>query len=77
MTKQDWKHWRMYDQFISAPDLDTQRQLAGQIQVLLNDEVPFVVPYFLDFVSVVRPDLSGLETTGMGHFRLIEAGFNN
>jgi peptide/nickel transport system substrate-binding protein len=76
-------HWvnppydALYDQFISAPDLDTQRQLAGQIQVLLNDEVPFVVPYFLDFVSVVRPDLSGLETTGMGHFRLIEAGFNS
>jgi len=75
-------HWvnpaydALYDQFVSAPDLDTQRQLAGQIEVMLNDEVPFAVPYFLDFVSIVRPDLVGLETTGMGHFKLIEAGFN-
>jgi peptide/nickel transport system substrate-binding protein len=75
-------HWvnpeydALYAQFASAPDLDTQRQLAGQIETMLNDEVPFVVPYFLDFISVTRPDMSGLETTGMGHYSIVNAAFS-
>jgi peptide/nickel transport system substrate-binding protein len=74
-------HWEnadydaLFDQFVSAPDLDTQRQIAGQIQVLLNDEVPFIVPYFLDFISVTKPGLTGLETTGMGHYSVVNAAF--
>ncbi len=57
----------LYAQFASAPDLDIQRQLAGEIQTLLNDEVPFIVPYFVDFISISQPNFSGLVVTGMGH----------
>ena len=74
-------HWvneaydELYGQFASAPDLDVQRQLAGEIQTLLNDEVPFIVPYFVDFISISQPNFSGLEVTGMGHVQLINATF--
>ncbi len=74
-------HWvntdydALFDQFVTSPDLDTQRGVAGQIQTLLHDEVPFIVPYYLDFISVLKPNYSGFETTGMGHFIAINSGF--
>jgi peptide/nickel transport system substrate-binding protein len=70
-------HWaneeydQLFSQFAAAPDLDTQRQLAGQIQALLWEEVPFAVPYFLDNLAVTRPGIEGLEVTGMGHVYLV------
>ena len=74
-------HWvgEGYDQlfadFAAAPDLDLQREIAGQIEALLWDEVPFIVPYFTDFISVTVPNFQGLTVTGMGHFDLTNAGF--
>lgn len=74
-------HWvnpqydQLFSQFISAPDIDSQRDLAGQIQALLWDEVPFVVPYYVDHISVTKPNFEGLEVTGMGHFNVVNARF--
>ena len=39
--------------------------------------LPFVVPYFIDFISVTVPNFTGLEVTGMGHFNLVNAGFTD
>ena len=74
-------HWvntdydALFAQFVSAPDLDIQRGISGQIQSLLNDEVPFVMPYFVGTVSVTKPNFEGWETTGMGHYSIIDSGF--
>lgn len=76
----DWNasHWvnedydRLFGQYTSAVDLDTQREVAGEIQALLWDEVPFVVPYFLDNLAVTRPGIEGVEVTGMGHVNLVD-----
>ncbi len=74
-------HWAnsdydaLFDQFVTSPDLETQRGVAGQIQTLLNDEVPFIVPYYLDFISVLKPNYTGFETTGMGHYIAVNSGF--
>lgn len=71
-------HWvnedydQLFAQYTSAVDLDTQRQVAGEIQALLWDEVPFAVPYFLDNLAVTRPGIEGLEVTGMGHVNLVD-----
>jgi len=76
-------HWSdptyddLFAQFTSAPDLDTQRQISGEIQTLLNDEVPYIIPYFLDYISVTKPNFTGLEVTGMGHTNLINSGFTD
>jgi peptide/nickel transport system substrate-binding protein len=74
-------HWvneaydELYGQFASAPDLDTQRQLAGEIQTLLNDEVPFIVPYYVDHITISQPNFSGVVVTGMGHVDLVNSTF--
>ncbi|HEX6219975.1 MAG TPA: ABC transporter substrate-binding protein, partial [Acidimicrobiia bacterium] len=75
-------HWSneeydaLFDQFTSAPDLETQTEIAGEIQALLNDEVPFIVPYYVDHISVTRPGFSGLEVTGMGHYTVVDGSFD-
>lgn len=66
----------LFSQFASAPDLDSQREVAGQIQSLLWDEVPFIVPYYVDHISVSKPNFSGLEVTGMGHFIVTSGTFS-
>lgn len=57
----------LVDEFIAETDEARQRELAGQIEVLLADEVPLIIPYFKGNLSAVKPGTSGLETTGMGH----------
>ena len=75
-------HWSntdydaLFDQFTSAPDLDTQRGIAGEMQALLNEEVPFIVPYYVDHISVSSPTFNGLEVTGMGHFDVTTGSFS-
>lgn len=65
----------LFAQFVGELDETAAVDLAGQIQTLLHDEVPFMVPYFLDFISVTRADVEGLETTGMGHYSIVNAAF--
>ena len=75
-------HWQntdydaLYNQWVSAPDLDVQRQLSGEMQKILWDEVPLILPYFRDFISATVPDFSGLEVTGMGHYDVTQGSFS-
>lgn len=70
---QNEQYDQLFNQFVSSPDLDSQRQVAGEIEALLWDEIPFIVPYYVDHISVSRPDFSGLAVTGMGHFDVTSA----
>lgn len=65
----------LFTQFVGELDPAASNQLAGDIQSLLNEEVPFMVPYFVDFISVTSADMEGLETTGMGHYDIVNAAF--
>ena len=62
----------LVDAFVAEPDEAAQRELAGEIQALLADEVPMIVPYFVGNISATRPGTTGLETTGMGHVIVTE-----
>ena len=64
---QNAEYDELFAQYSASPDLDSQRQLAGQIQALLWDEIPFMVPYFVDNIAITKPGLEGLLVTGMGH----------
>lgn len=66
------EHDQLFAQFRGATDLDVQRQISGQIQTLLHEEVPFMVPYFIDNLAVTRPGIEGFEVTGMGHVNLVD-----
>lgn len=74
-------HWQnaeydaLFSEFSASADLDSQRQVAGQIQSLLWDEVPFMVPYFVDNIAISKPNFEGMLVTGMGHVDMTQARF--
>lgn len=76
-------HWQntdydaLYDQWAAAPDLDTQIDLSGEMEKILWEEVPMIIPYFIDFVSATAQNFTGLEVTGMGHFDVSKGQFSS
>jgi peptide/nickel transport system substrate-binding protein len=65
---------KLVKDFTAQTDIDAQMRVAGQIQTLLLDETPLVIPYFYDFLTAVRKGYAGVETTAMGHIQLTGAG---
>jgi peptide/nickel transport system substrate-binding protein len=59
--------------FVSALDLEAQRQAAGKIQTLLLEETPLIMAYFYDFISAAKKGATGIELTAMGHVFLRNA----
>jgi peptide/nickel transport system substrate-binding protein len=59
--------------YIASLDLESQRATAGQIQTLLLDETPVIFSYFYDFLTVTRPQVTGVVPTAMGHLMLGQA----
>jgi peptide/nickel transport system substrate-binding protein len=60
--------------FTAQTDIQQQKAIAKQIQELLLDETPMVIPYFYDFLTGVKKGFGGIETTAMGHVQLAGAG---
>lgn len=65
---------RLLADYVAAFDLDSQRAVAAQIQQLLLDETPAIIPYFYFHLAATK-NVEGVEPTGMGHFDLSRAGF--
>jgi peptide/nickel transport system substrate-binding protein len=51
---------KLVAQFVAALDVASQKKLSGQIQRLLLDETPVVIPYFYDQLIVTRANVSGV-----------------
>jgi peptide/nickel transport system substrate-binding protein len=64
-------------QYIAALDLDSQRSAAKQIQELLLDETPVVIPYFYNFLSASKPTLKNAISAATGQFDLSKAGYTS
>jgi peptide/nickel transport system substrate-binding protein len=65
---------KLVGDYVAAFDLDSQRTVAKQIQELLLDETPAIIPYFYFHLAAAK-NVDGVEPTGMGHFDLSRAGF--
>jgi peptide/nickel transport system substrate-binding protein len=50
----------LYKQFVAAVDLNTQMKLAGQLQTLLLNETPLIIPYFEDELNATLPNVQGV-----------------
>ncbi len=51
----------LYKKFVAAVDLSTQMKLAGQLQTLLLNETPVIIPYFEDnLVAATTPNVHGV-----------------
>jgi peptide/nickel transport system substrate-binding protein len=60
-------------EFIAAPDLSTQRRLAGQIERLLLDETPIIYAYFYDYLTATQRNVTGVYPLPIGELFLWNA----
>ncbi len=67
-------HNKQYDalvkQFVAALDLQTQKMIAGQIETLLLQETPIVIPYWIDGLTASTPNVGGLNPTSIAQLYL-------
>ena len=56
---------KLVAQFVGALDLGTQKKIAGEIERLLLDETPMIVPYFFDQLVATRKTLTGVRFTAI------------
>jgi peptide/nickel transport system substrate-binding protein len=58
----------LYDTYQSATDLQSQQAAAEKISAILQDEVPMLIPYAINYLSATSKNVSGVAPTAMGHF---------
>jgi peptide/nickel transport system substrate-binding protein len=51
--------------FVGALDVASQKKIAGQIETLLLDETPIIIPYFYDQLIATRSVLGGVRFTAI------------
>ncbi len=56
---------RLVADFVGALDVGSQKKIAGQIETLLLDETPIIIPYFYDQLIATRSALSGVRFTAI------------
>jgi peptide/nickel transport system substrate-binding protein len=64
---------RLVASYLAATDLGAQRAIAGDIQRLLLDETPVIIPYFYDYLCATGPTVTGVEVTGLSQIFLQNA----
>jgi peptide/nickel transport system substrate-binding protein len=77
-TKGTWNaarfHNSMYDslvkQYVAAPDLQAQKQVAAKIQNLLLQETPVIYPYWIDGLTASVQQVNGLNPTSIAQLYL-------
>jgi peptide/nickel transport system substrate-binding protein len=60
-------------QYFAAPDVSSQRNVAGQIQTLLLNETPIIYAYFYDYLTATAMGVTGVYPTAIGHLFLNNA----
>jgi peptide/nickel transport system substrate-binding protein len=56
---------RLVKQYITTLDLQSQRQIAGQIERLLLEETPIVLPYWLNGLTATTSKVHGVNPTAL------------
>jgi peptide/nickel transport system substrate-binding protein len=64
---------KLVAEFVAALDVASQKKLSGQIQNLLLDETPVVIPYFYDHLIVTRANVSGVRFNAISQLFLDRA----
>ena len=60
-------------QYVAAPDVSSQRTIAGQIQTLLLNETPIIYAYFYNYLTATTMGVTGVYPTAIGHIFLQNA----
>jgi peptide/nickel transport system substrate-binding protein len=64
---------KLVAQYVAAPDVSSQRSIAGQIETLLLNQTPLIIPYFYDYLTATATGVSGVYPTAIGHLFLYNA----
>lgn len=67
----------LYKNYVKAIDLAAQKAASGAIERLLLDETPIIIPFNYSHLTAVKTKVAGVETTGMGHLNLRQAGLTS
>jgi peptide/nickel transport system substrate-binding protein len=57
-------------QYVAATDLQSQKKIAGQIETLLLNETPLIIPYWIDGLTASTPGVGGLNPTAIAQLYL-------
>jgi peptide/nickel transport system substrate-binding protein len=64
---------KLVAQYVAAPDLSTQRSVAGQIETLLLAQTPIIFAYFYNYLTATAQGVTGVYPTAIGHLFLYNA----
>ncbi len=67
---------KLVTQYVAAVDLQSQRKVAGQIQRLLLEETPVMIPYFLISLTATTPNVHGVNPSSIGAMWLQKASIS-
>jgi peptide/nickel transport system substrate-binding protein len=56
-------------------DIAGQKTAIAKVQKIANEEVPYVIPYFYNTLTASSKKVTGIVSTGLGHFYCGKAGF--
>ena len=56
---------KLVGQFVAAVDIASQKRIAGEIETLLLDETPMIIPYFFDQLIATRKNVTGVRFTAI------------
>jgi peptide/nickel transport system substrate-binding protein len=60
-------------QYVAAPDVSSQRTVAGQIETLLLAQTPIIYAYFYNYLTATAMGVNGVYPTAIGHLFLYNA----
>ncbi|HEY0521096.1 MAG TPA: ABC transporter substrate-binding protein [Ilumatobacteraceae bacterium] len=62
-------------EYQSSLQLDGQKAAITKIETIANEDVPYVIPYFYNTLVAYSKNVTGIVSTGLGHFYCGKAGF--
>jgi peptide/nickel transport system substrate-binding protein len=60
-------------QYVAAPDVSSQKTIAGQIETLLLAQTPIIYAYFYNYLTATAMNVTGVYPTAIGHVFLDKA----
>jgi peptide/nickel transport system substrate-binding protein len=66
---------RLFNEYVAALDLQSQRAAAKQLQEFLLDEVPIIFAYFYYYLTATKKDVAGVQVSAMGHVDVVQSGY--
>ena len=56
-------------------DLDARKEAIKPVQQIAHDDIPYVIPYFYNLLTAYKSNVTGIVSTGLGHYYAGQAGF--